>query len=110
MTVTKGVYKLVYVDTNIQPIAGRVAQNLEILSKSLSTNQSSACGVYDQYHVINGKNDKSHENPGTPGTKLKVFRNNLKILCHPICNRRFVHRYECGYFKCKKLAWVNSKI
>jgi len=31
-------------------------------------------------------NDKSHENPDTPGTKLKVFRNNLKILYHPIFN------------------------
>jgi len=30
--------------------------------------------------------DESHENPGTPGTKLKVLRNNLKMLCHPICN------------------------
>ena len=33
-----------------------------------------------------GSNDKSHENPGTRGTKLKVFRNNLKILYHPIFN------------------------
>jgi len=39
--------------------------------------------------LINGSNDKSHENPGTPGTKLKVLKNNLKILCHPICNRLF---------------------
>jgi len=31
-------------------------------------------------------NDESHENPGTPGTKLIVFRNNLKMLCYPICN------------------------
>ena len=35
----------------------------------------------DWYQVIN---DESHENPDTPGTKLKVFRNNLKMLCHPI--------------------------
>jgi len=36
--------------------------------------------------------DKSHENPGT---KLKVFRNNPKILCQPICNwlyERFMSR------------------
>jgi len=66
----------------IQPIADRVAQHLEFISKTLSTNQNSAHGIYDEYHVINAE---SHENPGTPGTKLKVFRNNLKTLCHPIC-------------------------
>ena len=67
----------------IQPIADRVAQNLEIISRTFSTNQNSAHGIYDEYQVID---DKSHENPGTPGNILKVFRNNLKILCHPICN------------------------
>jgi len=29
--------------------------------------------------------DKSRENPGTPGAKLKP-KNNLKIVWHPICN------------------------
>jgi len=33
--------------------------------------------------VIKGTSNK---NPGTPGTKFKVFRNNLKMVCHPICN------------------------
>jgi len=33
-----------------------------------------------------GTNYESHENSGAPGTKLKVFGNNPKILCHPICN------------------------
>jgi len=60
-----------------------VAQNLEIISKTFSANQNSAHGIYDEYQVID---DTSHENPGTPGNILKVFRNNLKILCHPICN------------------------
>ena len=60
-----------------------MAQHLEIISKTFPTNQNSAHGIYDQYQAIN---DESHENPGTPGTKLKVFRNNLKMLCHPICN------------------------
>jgi len=42
----------------------------------------------EEYQVIN---DKSHENPVTPGTKLKlkVSRNNFTILCHPICNRLY---------------------
>jgi len=47
------------------------------------------------YHLIDGTNDKSHKNPGTPGTKLKVFRKNLKILCHPTCNRLYVYVYVC---------------
>ena len=29
-----------------------------------------------------------------PGTKLKVFRNNLLILCHPICNWLY-RAYKC---------------
>jgi len=67
----------------LQPIADRVAQHLEIISKTFPMNQNSARGIYDKYQVID---HESHEIPGTPGTKLKVFRNNLKMLCHPICN------------------------
>jgi len=67
----------------VQLIADRVAQNLEIISATFSANQNSAHEIHDEYQVIN---DKSHENHGTPGTKLKVFRNNLKILCHRIRN------------------------
>ena len=40
-----------------------------------------------EYQVIN---DKSHENPGTPGTQLQVFRNNLEMLCHPMCDWLYV--------------------
>jgi len=36
-------------------------------------------------------NYKSNENPGTPGTKLKLFKQNLKILCHPICNWLYLY-------------------
>ena len=70
-------------EDELQPIADRVAQNLETISKTFSTNQNSAHGIYDQYQVIN---DHSHDNSGTPGTELKDFRNSLQILCHPICN------------------------
>jgi len=59
----------------------RVALNLEIILKTFSTNHDSAHGIYDAYQVIN---DRSHENPGTLGIKLKVFENNLEIQCHPI--------------------------
>jgi len=45
-----------------------------------------------------GTNYESHKNPGTPGTKVKDFRNNLKILCHPISKILYEHigidRYE----------------
>jgi len=48
---------------------------------------------------INGTNHKSHENPGTPGTKLKVFRNNLKMLCHPICNQLYIHVWHDWFMR-----------
>jgi len=67
----------------IQPIADRVALNLELYFKNLSTNQNSAHGIYDKYQITN---DQSHEHPGTPGTQSKKIGNNLKMLCHPICN------------------------
>ena len=74
---------------DLQPIADKEAQHLEIISKTFLTNQNSVHGIYDQYRLIN---DESHENPGTPGTRLKVFRNNVKMLCHPICNWLYIQR------------------
>jgi len=47
-----------------------------------------------------GTNDKSHENPGSPGTKLKVFRNDLKIFLPPYLqsNVRTEHIFmQCVY-------------
>ena len=58
---------------HVQPIAHRVAQNLEIISQTISTNQDSAHGIYDDPVI----NEKSYENLGTPGNKLRVFRNHL---------------------------------
>ena len=40
-----------------------------VFLKKKSTNQNSAHGIYDEYHIINSAGDKSHEYPGTPGTK-----------------------------------------
>jgi len=80
-----------------QPIADRVAPNLEIISTTFLTNQKSAHGIYDLYQVIH---DESHENHGTPGTELKVFENNLKILCHPIYNWLYVFENICAKVKC----------
>jgi len=78
-------------DSCVQPIADRVALSLEIILKTKSTNQNSAHGIYEEYQVIN---HQSHENPGAPGTKLKVFRNNVKMLCHPICNWLYIRMYH----------------
>ena len=36
----------------VQPIAHRVAQNLEIISKTLATYQNSAHGMNDEHQVI----------------------------------------------------------
>jgi len=60
-------------DYMIQPIADRVAQNLEIISKTFSTNQNSTHGIYDEYPVIH---DQSHENPG----RLVLNRKFLEII------------------------------
>jgi len=67
----------------VQPIADKVALNLEIIVDTFSTNQNSAYGIYELYQVVN---EKSHENPGTPGNKMQKNRNNLQIPCHPISN------------------------
>ena len=54
----------------VQTIADRVALHLEIIYKTFPTNQNSTHGIYDDCQVIH---DASHENLGTPGTKLKVL-------------------------------------
>jgi len=86
----------------VQPTADRVALNLEIISKTFSTNQNSAHGICDEYQVTN---DQSHENPGTPGTKSKLFRNNLKMLCHPICNWLYI---KMKYYKSLTGVYQNT--
>ena len=80
----------------IQPIPGGMAQNLEIIPKTLSTYQNLAYGIYDlpsnsMVLIIN-----SMRILRTPGTKSKVFRNDREILCHPICN----YLYECAMWAC----------
>jgi len=36
--------------------------------------------------------EKLHDNPGMPGTNLEVDRNNLKVLCYSIWNRKSLIR------------------
>jgi len=87
-------YRLLVPEEMLHPIADRVApwQHLENISQTFPTNQKSAHGIYDKYQVIN---DESHENPGTPGTELKVFRNNIKILCRPFYN--WLYTWMCPF-------------
>jgi len=94
-------YLCVCVYIYIQPITNRVAKNLEIISLIVhpiirrKKNQRTRILLmgFTISHVINCTNHTSHENPGTPGTKLKVFRHNLKILLLFICNWLYVDAY-----------------
>jgi len=85
--------------SRIQPIADTVAQNLEMISKNFqlvpgvpefSWNLSLVSSITWYESKIRGQNSGS----------LIFFRNNLEILCHPICNRPYVWH---DVFKC--LAW-----
>jgi len=73
----------------VQPIAERVAQNLEIMTQLFQRTSILPMGftISTTWQYIT--DDKSHENPGTPGTELKVLRDDLKIMCHPICNQLY---------------------
>ena len=71
-------------------VSDRVAHNPEMISKNISMCQNSARGIHDYHHFQHGTNYKLHENPGTSGTRLNLFGNNLKILCHLICNWLYV--------------------
>jgi len=63
----------------VQSIEDRVAQHLDIISKTFQTNQNlNFCPWALGFSIST--------NPGTPGTKMKAFRNNFKMLCHLICN------------------------
>ena len=94
-------YSCVCVYIYIQPIANRVAKNLEIISlivyPMIRRKKIQRARIllmrFTTSHVINCSNNTSHENPGTPGTKLKVFRHNLKILCLCICNGLYADAY-----------------
>jgi len=63
----------------LQPFQRTRILSMEFTISTTVTNKT-------KQQLINGSSDKSHENPGT---KLKVLRTNLKILCHLICNRLY---------------------
>ena len=68
----------------VQPIADRVAQNLEIISKNFqfSTRRTRILMGFIIYYVVLIVNPM-----GRILVCWKGFKNNLEIQCHPICNR-----------------------
>jgi len=68
---------------SIQPIADRVAQHLEITSKNFqfSNRRTRILMGFIIYHLVLIVNPM-----GRILVRWKKFRNNLEMLCHPICN------------------------
>jgi len=68
---------------HVQPIADRVAQHLEIISKNFqfSTRRTRILMGFIIYYLVQIVNPM-----GRILVRWKSFRNNLEMLCHPICN------------------------
>jgi len=68
---------------SIQPIADRVAQHLEITSKNFqfSNRRTRILMGFIIYHLVLIVNPM-----GRILVRGKKIRNNLEMLCHPICN------------------------
>ena len=84
-----------------QPIASKVAQNLEMIFTTLSTYQNSAHEIYNEYQVMTWYWSwilwvawSSWEAWYAPGTNFRVLRNNLKIL------RSFIRNWLFTYLFC----------
>ena len=77
----------------LQPIADRVAQNLEIIFKNFqfSTRRTRILMGFIIYYLVLIINPM-----GRILVRSKRFRNNLEILCHPICNRLYLLSGCCG--------------
>jgi len=67
----------------VQPIADRVAQHLEIISKNFqfSTRRTRILMGFITYYLVLIVNPM-----GRILVRRKRFSNNLEMLCHPICN------------------------
>ena len=78
----------------VQPIADRVAQNLEIISNHFrnSTRRTRLLMGFIIYYLVLVVNPI-----GRLMVRWKDFRNNLEIPCHPICNGLYVLRYVLRY-------------
>jgi len=71
----------------IQPIADRVAQNLKIISKNFqfSSRRTRILMGFIIYHLVLIVNPM-----GRILVRWHFFRDDLEILCHPICNRLYM--------------------
>jgi len=81
----------------IQPIADRVAQHLEIISKNLQfhTRRTRILMGFINYYLVLIVNPM-----GRMLVRWKSFRNNLEMLCHPICNWLYMTQlYTFTYMK-----------
>jgi len=99
----------------LKPIADRMAQHLEIISKNFqfSTRRTRILmGFIIDYLVL-------IVNPvGRILVRWKSFRNNLEILCHPICNRLYYLRllvtcarvYMCVRYTCANILSLGMYI
>ena len=74
---------LVSIDRPLQPTADRVAQHLEIILKNFqfSTRRTRILMRFIIYYLVLLVNPM-----GRILVRWTNFRNNLEILCHPICN------------------------
>ena len=73
---------------NIQPIADRVAQHLEIISKDFQfiTRRTRILMGFIIYYLVLIVNPM-----GRTLVRWKSFRNTLEMLCDPICNWVYYH-------------------
>jgi len=83
--------------TYIQPIADRVTKNLEIISKDFQFGARRTrilMGFVMSTMLLPGTDRKSH---GQDCGSLNFCRDDLKIFCHPICNRLYICMYTYTY-------------
>jgi len=82
--------------SHIQPIANRVAQHLEIISKDFqfSTRRTRILMRFNINYLVQIVNSV-----GRFLVRWKRFGQHLEMLCHPICNRLYDHAnvYSCIY-------------
>ena len=88
--------------TLLQPIADRVAQHLEIIPKifQFSTRRTRILMGFIVYYLVLIVNPM-----GRILVRWKSFRNNLEMLCHPICNWLWKQMYQT---ECVPVAQVQG--
>jgi len=82
----------------VQPIADRAAQHLEMISKNFQfcTRRTRILMGFIIYYLVLIVNPM-----GRILVRWKFFRNNLEILCHPICNWLYYHSNDSKQIRIK---------